>query len=926
MEKRKHRFLNRIASVLLALAVVFGMCGMDFPEDASAASSLKSPQNVIVKAGKTTAEISWDKADKAKGYEVYAKASDGKYKKVKTLKKGSSVSFTQKELKKNKTYTYKVRSVAGKDKSSFSSAVSMRTTNSKLKNIKSVKLSDKKAELRVKGTETLKAELTPSKNLVSRKVKWTTSDKKVATVSSAGKITAVGEGSCSITATAHNGKKAVCKVTVKASLSMTEDVEKYVEKVDKDFAWEVTETLAYDEKYQDDKSGWRTAGSDAEHRAADYLADTFKKIGLEDVKKEPVTVDKWQFNGAEFTLENKDADVNVKINPVSYASSGTDSRGINGEVVYLGHGYEADYEKYYDEQGLKGDDRNMKGKIVLIDINQDEEYWIDPHYQEAYFQGAAGLMSYSSQYVDKDGNQRGDKWDTACQIQDLCSRDLKLPCVSISRADGLEIIKGIEKIKKAGSAPVSKLVVDNEILENKGISYNVTGKIRGTGGTGQQILVAGHYDKYFYGVNDDCAAIGLVAAMAKAMADSEYKPLNDIIFIAHGAEEWGRTGIAADWAEGSWQMITKVHPEWQGTTLGILNYELPARTGTDGGLGGMFMSTEENYEIQNEFLKESGLTGKLGAFADIMQINGSQPMSDAMCYQYQGVPCYQINAKYGTEGNELSTYHTKYDNKEEYSPEAMDYALKFSGAVAMYIDNSPAVVFDYTLRCEELEKAIEGNEALYKEAGIDIEEYKAELKALKKAGKEYTAKAKEINDEYEKAVSAGEDTAAIIKVATEFNKKGLQAYRILQDELLGMGGDGEVYLFNEIIQQNIKAMDTVIDGLKSGNIEKALGNAFKINGGLEYNAYSFGLKTCEEGLKIAFCDYVTDNRLYGKVVGRAETYPATYALINETASEGFKEEIAVYEKERAKMIVELKTYMIQEIKGMAELAKLLAVK
>ena len=55
MEKRKHRFLGRITSVLLAFTVVFGMCGMVFPEEASAASSLKSPQNVIVKAGKTTA-------------------------------------------------------------------------------------------------------------------------------------------------------------------------------------------------------------------------------------------------------------------------------------------------------------------------------------------------------------------------------------------------------------------------------------------------------------------------------------------------------------------------------------------------------------------------------------------------------------------------------------------------------------------------------------------------------------------------------------------------------------------------------------------------------------------------------------------------------------------------------------------------------
>lgn len=926
MEKRKHRFLGRITSVLLAFTVVFGMCGMVFPEEASAASSLKSPQNVIVKAGKTTAKISWDKADKAKGYEVYAKAPDGKYKKVKTLKKGSSVSFTHKELKKNKTYTYKVRSIAGKDKSSFSSVVSMRTTNSKLKNVKSLKLSDKTVELRTKGTETLKAELTPSKNLVSKKVKWTTSDKKVATVSSAGKITAVGEGSCNITATAHNGKKAVCKVTVKAPLSMTEDVEKYVEKVDKDFAWEVTNTLSYDEKYWDDSTGWRTAGSDAEHRAADYLADTFKKIGLEDVKKEPVTVDKWQFNGAEFTLENKDADVNVKINPVSYASSGTDSKGITGEVVYLGHGYEADYEKYYDEQGLKGDDRNMNGKIVLIDINQNADYWITPHYHEAYFQGAAGLMSYSSQYVDKDGNQRGDKWDTACQIQDLCSLDYKLPCVSISRADGLEIINGIEKIKKAGKTPTSKLVVDNEVGKQNGTSYNIVGKIKGTGNTGQQILVAGHYDKYFYGTNDDCAAIGLVAAMAKAMVDSEYKPLNDIIFIAHGAEEWGRQGTETDWAEGSWQMITKVHPEWQGTTLGILNYELPAKKGHNKGLKGTFRTTEENYEIQNEFLKESGLVGVLGATAEMAQKNGSQPMSDAICYQYKGVPCYEINAQYGTGGNDLSTYHTKYDDKDEYSSEAMDYALKFSGAVAMYIDNSPAVVFDYTLRCDELEAAIEGNEALYKEAGIDAEAYKANLNALREAGKAYTVKAKQINAAYEKAIAAGEATDVIIKEAVALNKQGLEAYRYLQDNFLGMSGDGNVYVFHKIVQDNINTIDTVVKALESGDTKTAFGNAWKINGGVEYGAYSFSNKVSEEALKTVFCEYLTDNRSYGKKVARADTYEATHALLTGANSDVFKNEIAIYEKARVKLVPELKTYMNQEIEGMSKLAKMLEIK
>ena len=926
MTNQRHNIMSRMASVLLAFAVVLGMCGMVFPEDAYAASALKAPQNVVVSAGKTTAKISWDKADKAKGYEVYAKVSDGKYKKVKTIKKGSTVSFTQKELKKNKTYTYKVRSVSGKNKSSFSSVVSMRTTTSKLDNVKSVKLSSKSATLRVEGSKTIKATLSPSKNLVSKKVRWTSSDKSIATVSSTGEITAMAAGSCTVTAKAHNGKKAVCKVTVNAPMSMADDVVNYVNKVDTEFAWDVTKTLSYDETYWDDSTGWRTAGSDAEHKAADYLAGIFKEIGLEDVTKEPVTVDKWQFNGAEFTLENKDADVNIKLNPVSYASSGTDSKGITGEIVYLKHGYESDYEKYYDEQGLKGDERNMKGKIVLVDINQNDAYWITPHYLEAYYQGAAGIMSYSSQYVDENGNQRGDKWDTACQMQDLCSIDYGIPCVSISRADGLELIAAIGKIQKAGKTATSKLIVDNEVGEQNGVSYNIVGKIKGTGNTGQQILVAGHYDKYFYGTNDDSAAVALVVSMAKAMIDSGYKPVNDIIFIAHGSEEWGRQGTETDWAEGSWQMITKAHPEWSGTTLGILNYELPAKKGTEGGIQSMFMSTEENSEIRSEIINESGLLDLIGTDATITERNGSQPMSDAICYQFKGVPCYEINAQYGTDGNDLSTYHTKYDDADEYSSEAMDYALKLSGAVAMYVDQSPAIVFDYTLRCDELEKAMEDNDALYKEAGIDVEAYKAALQELRSSSKAFTAKAKEINASYEKAVAAGGDTAAIMKEALALNKQSLEAYQYLQDKFLGMSGDGNVYVFHEIIQTNINTIDTVINALKSGDTETAFNTAWTINGGVEFGAYSFSNKVSEEAIKTVFCEYVTDNRSYGKKVGRADTYEATHALLAGTNSEGYKDEISIYEKARTKLIPELKTYMEQEISGMKALSEKLAVK
>lgn len=722
-----------------------------------------------------------------------------------------------------------------------------------------------------------------------------------------------------------------------------EDLQKYVASVDKDFAWEVTQTLAYDKQYWDDSTGFRTSGSDAEHRTADYLANTFEEIGLEEVEKEPVQVDKWQFNGVEFTLKNEAAQVDLKINPVSYASSGTDAEGITGEVIYLNHGYESDYEAYYDAQGLVGEERNVEGKIILIDINQNEEYWITPHYLEAYYQGAAGLISYSSQYTDENGNQRGDEWDEACQMQDLNARDLKLPCVSISRADGLEIKEAIEKIQAQGQVSTANLIVDNEILEDEGVSYNVIGKIKGSAQTGQQILVAGHYDKYFYGTNDDCAAIGLVTAMAKAMVDSEYTPVNDIIFIAHGAEEWGQTGIETDWAEGAWQMITKNHPEWQGTTLALLNYELPAMKGqgtdlallnqnlsetqeAESALKAVVRSTEETFSIQKDLVDLSGLLSKINQEAEIEHTYGSSVISDEISYQFMGVPSFGIRVFDETQGYDLNSYHTQFDNEEEYSHEAMDYNLQLTGALAMYVDQSPALKLDFNLRCSELENTIKDQASLYEEAGIQIDIYKEALQAVREAGEAFTKKADEINKAYEKAVEAGKDTTAIIEEALAFNKQGLAAYKYLQDTFLGMGGDGEVYIFHKIVQDNIDVLDVVIENLEKGNMDAVLENAYAINGGIEYTAYSFSNETTEELLNTSFCEYVKDNRAYGKKIARVDVYEATHAIITGTNSEAFKEELSIYQTERGRLIPLLKQYMDQEIKGMNELANMLIVK
>lgn len=83
------------------------------------------------------------------------------------------------------------------------------------KKVTKVKLNKTSITMYTTQTYTLKATISPS-NASNKKVKWTTSNKNVATVSSSGKITAKKKGTATITCTAQDGskKKATCKVTV----------------------------------------------------------------------------------------------------------------------------------------------------------------------------------------------------------------------------------------------------------------------------------------------------------------------------------------------------------------------------------------------------------------------------------------------------------------------------------------------------------------------------------------------------------------------------------------------------------------------------------------------------------------------------------------------------------------------------------------
>ena len=148
-------------------------------------------------------------------------------------------------------------------------------------------------------------------------------------------------------------------VSAPASPTLQELYDSYISAVSPDFAYDVALELTTNPSFFNSDLGGRNSGSDAEHAAADYLAGVMEDIGLTDVEKVAAQCDRWQFNGASFTVDGKDYDV------YSYAAASTPAEGITAEVVYAGKGTMWDYE-----------DLDVTGKIVLIDIDQRNDWWI----------------------------------------------------------------------------------------------------------------------------------------------------------------------------------------------------------------------------------------------------------------------------------------------------------------------------------------------------------------------------------------------------------------------------------------------------------------------------------------------------------------------------------------------------------------------
>lgn len=72
---------------------------------------IEKPELKISPVSSSKIKLTWDKISGASGYEIWRyDSSKKKYTKIKTIKNGSTVSYTNSKLNKNKTYKYRIRS------------------------------------------------------------------------------------------------------------------------------------------------------------------------------------------------------------------------------------------------------------------------------------------------------------------------------------------------------------------------------------------------------------------------------------------------------------------------------------------------------------------------------------------------------------------------------------------------------------------------------------------------------------------------------------------------------------------------------------------------------------------------------------------------------------------------------------------------
>lgn len=617
----------------------------------------------------------------------------------------------------------------------------------------------------------------------------------------------------------------------------------YLEKVDVDYAYHLA--LQLEDIRSNENLGYRTAGSEAELATGDMLKAEMESIGLQNVTKDEFTLDTWTFEKAQLSFtDSTGAEYTAELGgyQTDFVTDGPEAFTI----VDGGEGTEADLD------GL-----DVTGKLVLIDINQRDNWWINYPAYEAHLRGAAAVIAV------QDGGY-GEVSDDALNAQDICG-PADAPAFSMSRTDAEALRAALDE---NGEASVTLDAVSRVGMD--GVSYNITGMIPGKD-EDSMVLMSAHYDSYFAGFQDDNAAIALMLGIAKAIIDSGYQPEKTLVFCAMAAEEWGVSNTRYDWSTGAYNQIFRVHPDWVGKVVADINFELPAMN------EGETDQIRTSYELKTfvEDFKES-VPQVEGVFPEgIEVIVPTQTWSDDFSLSIAGVPS-SVTALRG--GFAQTHYHSQFDNRDTYSPEAFLFHHNMYGMLMLAYDRCAVSPLDFSTRLEALRTSMDDT-VLTEE---QVSSLNAALDEAEDAASAAWDKVSEINDSYRKALDSGDTAAAdaLIQESRETNAAVLSAFKYAEDAFVRLTWEDVSIFPHEHSQNNLLALNGAVEALERGDSATAIDEyLYAVDN--NWYAYDWSRETFDY-----FTNYVlnqSDDRLMwgaGRVQGHEDLYDVIRSLLD----------------------------------------------
>lgn len=603
-----------------------------------------------------------------------------------------------------------------------------------------------------------------------------------------------------------------------------EQLQTCLSKLDIEYSYQLAKRM--EQEKTNPTLGYRTAGSKAEIATGDMLYEEMKRIGLSDVTKDEFRLDSWEFEKAVLKFKDKEGQeycCQLGAYQTNFVTDGFQEY----EIVYVNKGTAADYE------GI-----DVEGKLVLAEINQRDEWWINYPAYQAYLKGAVGLIA-----VQEHGY--GEKYDTSLNAQDIAGPEYAA-AFSMSQADakklkecmGIAVECHTESKGAAMQTTTAKVWLDAKSTVRRNVpAYNIVGKIPGEE-TGQMILLTAHYDSYFDGFQDDNAAVAMIIGMAKAMLDGGYHPAHTIVVCAVAAEEWGVSDSKFDWSTGAYNQVFRVHPEWRGHVLADLNFELPAHAHHS---RDAIRGTYEYADFFEQFVRKIDVPQE--AYPDGMTVlYPIETWSDDFSISIAGIPSMVNDFSDGPFMENY--YHSQYDNEELYEEPVYRFHHELYLRLVLEMDKLVLPPLDFGRMFRAMKGSLDERKIVQGIGRAMLREKEEELSdgmkdsliqvlerlvdsAIIQADTLYE-QIQTVNREYQNLESIEERKA----YREQYLQKGealLRIYQKTQDYFTRLDWEDEVKFPHEAVKRNIKELQCALDSLKQGRIRDTLESIYNVD-------------------------------------------------------------------------------------------------